>query len=159
MVAIIFLKSELKTLEWHLFCFVRVLIAIHLLNNKFHVIFLWRLCITLVWPRGSQKLPNSAPTTDRTTIWRHFTKIKLCLGFLFIISIATHFQIEIAFSNYAFKPSAPCLIQNNDKLDIKQRLGYLMDKGTKGLFRSNSKTTHLNLKKDQIPFRSLILYK
>ena len=86
MVAIIFLKSELKTLEWHLFCFVWVLIAIHLLNNKFHVIFLWRLFITFVWPRGFQKLSTTAPAADRNTIWRYFTLIRLCLALLFIIS-------------------------------------------------------------------------
>ena len=61
--------------------------AIQLINNKFHVIFLWRLCITFVWPRGSQKLPTTAPPTGRNTIWRYFTLIRLCQALLFIISI------------------------------------------------------------------------
>ena len=42
-------------------------------QNKLHVISLWWLCITFVWPRSSKKLPTTAPSTDWNAIWRYFT--------------------------------------------------------------------------------------
>ena len=40
------------------------------------VFSLWLLCITFVWPRGSRKLPTTAPPTNRNTISWYFTLIR-----------------------------------------------------------------------------------
>ena len=64
--------------------------SIQLLNNS--GISLWRLCITFVWPRGSQKLSTTAPPTDWNTIWWYFTLIRLCLTLLFNTSMYLFFQ-------------------------------------------------------------------
>ena len=56
-------------------------------QNKLHVIYLWWLCITFVWPSGSKKLATAAPSTDQNAIWRYFTLLRLCPALLFFISI------------------------------------------------------------------------
>ena len=57
------------------------------IQNILHVISLWWLCITFVWPRGSKKLPTTAPSIDWNAIWGYFTLLRLCLDLLFFISI------------------------------------------------------------------------
>ena len=42
----------------------------------------WRICITCVWPSGSQKLPSPS---SRSECHLHFASIRLCLALLFII--------------------------------------------------------------------------
>ena len=59
-------------------------------QNKLHIISLWWLCITFVWPRGSKKLPTTASSTNRKAICWYFTLIKLYLALLFIISIGRY---------------------------------------------------------------------
>ena len=65
------------------------MVTIETNQNKLHVISLWWLCITFVWPRGSKKLPTTAPPTDRKAIWRYYTLLRLYLALLFFISIET----------------------------------------------------------------------
>ena len=50
---------------------------------------LWRICITFVWPSGSQKLPSPSSRSERHL---HFSSIRLCLALLFIISILENFS-------------------------------------------------------------------
>ena len=58
-------------------------------KKKLHVIPLWWLCITFVWPRGPKKLPTTAPSSNQNAIGRYFTLLRLCLGLLFFISIVS----------------------------------------------------------------------
>ena len=60
---------------------------IETIQHILHVISLWWLCITVVWPRGSKKLPTIAPSDDWNAIWHYFTLLRLCLALLFFISI------------------------------------------------------------------------
>ena len=60
-------------------------------QQKSWVIALWwfgvsplRICITCVWPSGSQKLPAPSNQSERHL---HFSLIRLCMALLFNISI------------------------------------------------------------------------
>ena len=64
-------------------------------QNKLHVISLWWLCITFVWPRGSKKVQTTALSTDQNAIWRYFTLFRLCLALVFFVSIIVAFELEL----------------------------------------------------------------
>ena len=51
---------------------------------------LWRICITFIWPSGSQTLPAPSSQSERHL---RFALIRLCLALLFIISITSDTEL------------------------------------------------------------------
>ena len=63
------------------------------------VIALWRICITCVWPSGSQKLPAPSSQSERHL---HFASIRLCLALLFtyyLNEVSTHHKKSKSFTS------------------------------------------------------------
>ena len=74
----------------------------------------WRICITLVWPRGFLKL---AAPSNRSERHLHFVLIRLCLALLFTVSII---QLQVYEVSWSWAQPKNLLTWNSPRLGSKQ---------------------------------------